>query len=250
MAQDFYRTKIEQKRLHKAFSKLNSLYATIPATTGCLENNCKEGGCKSWCCVLQSPQILYVEFLHTLQYILKNWTIEDISEVVDKSVYHYISNYPTKGCIFFDRKTNLCQCHTARPLNCYIYGITPYEEFHPRYLKMIERYKGVFSAAIKDQCNLVKTLNGKEVTILDIDKWWNKLVDIEHSIGISRDLINDNPGGTYRTPHDHMIYYFLSNDILEGLQHLRLSGLTDIEKKTAANEYLTKFHEKLNKLQG
>lgn len=131
--------------------------------------------------------------------------------------------------------------------NCRIYGITPYEEFHPRYLRMVEKYKGVVGAVIKDQCDLVKP--DKPVNEKDTDNWWNKLVDIEHFIGIQKNLINDGDGGSYRMPHDHIIYYFLSDDILEGLQHIRLSDLTDEQKRKAADEYLVQFHNKLKKLQ-
>lgn len=247
MIRDFYKIKVEKDKLHRAFSKLNSLYALIPNTSGCMENNCKEKGCGSWCCVIQSPQMLYVEFLHTLDSILKNWTIEQISEIIDRSVYHYVTDFPIKGCIFFNKDTNLCNCHKSRCYNCRIYGITPYEEFHPRYLRMAEKYKGVVGAIIKDQCDLVKP--DKPVNEKDTDNWWNKLVDIEHFIGIQRNLINDGDGGSYRMPHDHIIYYFLSDDILEGLQHIRLSDLTDEQKRKAADDYLAQFHNKLKKLQ-
>lgn len=246
---DFYQlSKAQKEKLHKAFSRLNSLYDLIPKTKGCLENNCKENGCQSWCCLTQSPQMLYVEFLYILYYALRNWTISQISELVDRSVYHYIDNSPTKGCVFFNCDTNLCDCHKKRSLNCRIYGITPYEEFHPRYLKILEMYKDVPEAIIKDQCNLITTEDGRQVTVEDTAKWWKKLVDIERSIGVNKDLINDNAGGSYRAPHDHIIYYFLPDDVLYNLQKLRLSTVSTAEKKIVANNYLTQFHNKINKL--
>jgi len=247
--QDFYHLfRANNPKFQKAYSKLGSLYSTIPSTTGCMENNCKKEGCNSWCCRIQCPQMLYVEFLYVMSTVMQKWPTEQIAKLIDKSVKAYVKGVATKGCIFFDEETNLCLVHRHRSLNCRIYGITPEEEFHPRYLKVKEMYKDVPLVIIKDQCNLCKTANDYVVTTDDTSKWWNKLVDIEKSIGVRKQLINDDAGGSYRTPHDHVLQYFLKEETLDNLQKIRLYA-NESEKEKAVETFLLSFHHKLKSLE-
>lgn len=206
----------------RACPKLHNLYNKIPDTKGCMDNISKIDGCKGWCCNFQSPQLLYGEFLNLWNYIMQNWEIEQICNVIEKSLKNYIMGITTKGCIFFNAETKMCEVHKKRPFNCRIYGITPEEEFAPRLEKMKTLYKNDPRAVIKDQCDLVETVNGETVTKEDIDIWWNELINIERGIGILQENINDDMGGSYRTPHDHVLLYTMPDFVMEELQKIRL----------------------------
>lgn len=222
---DFYkniRFKEDNSKIKNSFSKLSNLYKSIPETKGCLENISKDFGCGGWCCQFQCPQLLYSEFLYLYDYISKNFSNEDFLEVLRKSMINSVDSNITKGCVFFDTKTKLCKCHERRPYNCIIYGITPFEEFNPRYEKLKEKYKYTLGAIIKNQCNLVSTVNGKEITTKDTNKWWIQLKKIEKSIGINEKLITDEMGGTYRTPHDHLILYLMPDNVIMSLNGIRM----------------------------
>jgi hypothetical protein len=107
--------------------------------------------------------------------------------------------------------------------NCRIYGITPEEEFQPRYerLKVLYEKKG---EELRDQCDLVSTIDGKNVTKKHIDKWWDELVDIEASLGFKKEEINDSDGGTYRTFHDHLLIHLFPEDTLASLTFVKTNG--------------------------
>jgi hypothetical protein len=128
----------------------------------------------AWCCALQTPQVLYCEFLHTWQYIIRNFTHLQISSLVEKCLRKYLYDNSEKACVFFDKDNKICSQHESRPYNCRIYGITPDEEFVPRYEKLKVIYPD-----IKPQCNLVSTVNGEAVSKKDIDNWWIELRSIE-----------------------------------------------------------------------
>jgi len=220
----FYRKiKLTDQKVQKAFSKLSNLYNKIPETEGCLENINKENGCESSCCLLQTPQLLYIEFLYLWNAIRKNISNKIICELIEKSMKNSVIGETTKGCIFFNKTNKKCDVHKWRCYNCRLYGITPEEEFKPRYEKMKKIYKNVVGAVIKEQCSLITTINKKKVTVKDTDRWWSELVDIEHSIGIPENKINDDvKGGSYRTPHDHLLLYLMPENILGGLSGIRL----------------------------
>ena len=237
---EFYSIKTTNKKVVKSFSKLENLYKQIPETKGCLENL---EDCKGWCCNLQTPQLLYVEFLNIWKEVLNDKDL--VLESIERSLINYVQGFTTKGCVFFNQKTKLCNCHKKRPYNCYIYGITPKEEFQPRYERMKEMYKDKIDAVIKDQCPLVSTINEEKVSVEDTDKWWQELVKIEKSIGIPENLINDDIGGSYRTPHDHLLLYIMPDSILQQLQCIRMSDNIE-EKLLAVNGFMRGFKKNLN----
>lgn len=203
----------------EVYNDLRKLYSSIPDTKGCMENI---GKCKGWCCSFQNPQVLYVEFSHVWNHILQCWHIDEIADLLEKAIRLYVSDIPTKGCIFWNCETKMCRIHDLRPFNCYIYGITPQEEFTPRYERLKQEYKDDPCATVRDQCNLVSAKNGEEVTTEDTDRWWKDLVELESSIGVDRSDINDGMEGSYRTYHDHMLIRLMPEDIFEKLQSIRL----------------------------
>ena len=242
---EFYKT-IRLKKAKKYFSQLEKLYSKIPDTKGCLENINKEKGCGGWCCFHQSPQLLYVEFLYSWNEIFNNWDLEEIADVIELAMINYVLGFTTKGCIFFDKSTKMCRIHKFRPYNCRIYAITPKEEFQPRYERMKEIYKGVLGAVIRNQCDLVSTIDNKPISTKDTDRWWEKLIDIEQKLGISKNNINDDTGGSYRTFHDHLLLYLTSDDIMDKLQGIRLSDNIE-EKLMAVHTFMQYVKKKLKK---
>ena len=209
-------------KIKNSFKKLSNLYKSIPETKGCLENISKDLGCGGWCCQFQCPQLLYSEFLYLYDYLSQKLSNEDFLEILRKGMINSVDSNVTKGCIFFDINTKLCKCHDVRPYNCHIYGITPFEEFNPRYERLKEKYKYTLGAIIKQQCDLVSTVSGKKVTTKDTNRWWNRLKNIEKSIGIKEELITDEIGGSYRTPHDHLILYLMPDNVIMSLNGIRM----------------------------
>ena len=240
---EFYKI-IKVDKAQKCFAKLEKIYKKIPETKGCLKNINEENSCGGWCCHFQSSQLLYIEFLYAWQKIIGEWGMGEIATVIEAAMRNYVMGFATKGCIFFDKETKMCKIHKVRNLNCRIYGITPKEEFTPRYERMKEKYKNVIGAVIKDQCDLVSICNGKKITTSDTDKWWKAISKLEKKIGIPEKNINDDMGGSYRTYHDHLLLYLMTDDIMLKLQGVRLS--TDHgEKLMAIDQFMTAFKNKI-----
>jgi Fe-S-cluster containining protein len=246
---DFYFYKEDKKfdiLVNKNISRLNNLYKKIPNTNGCLESICKEeNGCGGWCCRYQSPQLLYIEFLNIWKWVIKNLKIEDVLFIIELSLKNYIKGVASKGCVFFDETTCKCIVHQKRPYACRLYGITPDEEFNPRYKKMKEEYKNDIKVVIRPQCDKVNTCNYEKISTEDTNEWSSDLIKIEKAIGIKKEDINDNLGGSYRTPHDHVLLYIMSDEILQKLQKIRLYA-NDTEKKIAIEQYLFWIKKKIN----
>lgn len=221
--------------LRKGLSSLQSLYSKIPETTGCIENI---DSCRGWCCKVQSPQVLYVEFLNTWDTIMRTWDLENVLEVVEDSVMCYISTETTKGCVFFDQEKHTCKQHKTRCFNCRIYGITPKEEFEPRYLAMKEILRKYPNAILHNQCDLVSTKDGTPIDVGQTDIWWKKLTNAENFIGIERDRINDGKSGSYRTYHDHILLYLLPNDILHMLTNLKTSEIRPEDRRECVKSFM------------
>lgn len=227
-----------------ARKKLERVYKRIPETTGCLENINKEGGCGAWCCSVQAPQVLYVEFLHCWDIVLRTWKMEDIVDLVRRSLQTYLSNKPTKGCIFFNTGTKLCNQHTTRPFSCRCYGIIPDEEFQSRYEQVKEMLKDKPDADVRMQCDLVNTADGSQVKTVHTDIWWDMLIKVEMSIGVPRQAIHDRFGGSYRTYHDHLILHLFTESVMPNLSVIRIQG-TNEEKESAIEKLIDHFKERV-----
>ena len=217
----------KRKSLDKAFENLNEVYKHMPETKGCMDHISKpvaEGGCGSWCCQVQQPQVLYTEFRNAWSHIVEKWDAKDILDLVEAAMRSYLSNVPTKGCIFWHREEHICKQHNTRPYSCRVYGITPDAEFKPRFERLKVLYQDHVGAIFRDQCNLVKTCNGKKVTTEDTHKWWSSLEKVEQSIGIDKKDITEAPGGSYRTYPEHILNHMLSKKVIDALQTLRVHG--------------------------
>lgn len=194
-------------------------------------------------CKTQTPQVLYTEFLNTWKGITKDWDDSSFEKLIEKCLRKYLFPNKDKSCVFIDMQTNKCLQHETRPFNCRIYGITPEEEFKPRY----ERLKVIYPDA-RDQCHLVSTVNDKPVTTRDTNNWWLELNAIEMSVGIKKETITDEPGGCYRTYHDHILIHILGDKGMEQLSLLREKGNPNEKEHTIIRvmKAVKLFREKSN----
>ena len=236
----------KSKKKIKSQDALRKVYSKIPGTKGCMENLEQ---CKAWCCRLQSPQLLYCEFTNTWAYVLKHWTVDAIVDLIGKALSTYLSNKPTKGCIFWDSTTKLCRCHKTRPLACRLYGIESDEEFKPKYERLKALYKDNQEAVVMDQCKLVSTINGCKLCKKDTDNWWNELKEVEQSVGIKKRDITDEVGGSYRTFHDHILLHLFPEQMMENFTTVRTLG-TPEEKKNVVDKYTAALKGVIEKLAG
>jgi hypothetical protein len=235
----------DPKNLDKAFLRLQKVYADMPETTGCMENLAE---CKSWCCSTQTPQVMYSEFLHSWQEILKYWTLDQILSLIEEAVRCYVSKSPVKGCIFADRKSHICKQHKTRCFNCRMYGIVPKEEFNPRYEKLKEMYKDNIEVAIRDQCNIVSVVGGGKVRTEMVDKWWSEIIDIEKLIGVDEKKISDGVDGSYRTYHDHLLLYLFPDQVLYAMTQIRLSKCSADEREEAIIVLISRLEKVMSSL--
>lgn len=235
---DFYqRIRVSSKKVRNSFSSLHNLYNIIPDTKGCMENIEEQECCGGWCCKVQTPQLLYCEFLLIWNHLSKTLGDDELCELLRKCMINATKDSPSKGCIFFDNTKKMCKIHEVRPYNCRIYGITPDKEFNERYERLKEQYKDVKNAKIEKQCSLVSTEDGYEITSEDTDRWWVKLNKIEKSIGIKKGDITDEAGGSYRAPHDHVLLYNMPDNILSGIAGIRLYD-SYVDKMTAIDDII------------
>ena len=217
---EFYANiRVKNEKSNKCFSHLIGIYSNIPQTKGCMENL---ENCGAWCCRIQTPQFLYSEFLNIWSYISVHFSDAQICDLIERCMLNAVNTCPSKQCVFFDGDAKLCSIHKVRGYNCRIYAITPVEEFNKRYEKIKEEYSHIPFAVVRPQCELVSTCNLVEVTSEDIDNWWKKLVEIEHYLGIKKKFINDDQGGSYRSPHDHILLYLMPTNILNAVAGIRL----------------------------
>lgn len=215
---EFYKNiRIKNKRVQESFRFLNNLYNKLPKTKGCLENIDKNECCGSYCCKFQTPQLLYCEFLYIWNYLIKKISDDELCELFRKCMLNSINGSVIKGCVFFNKRKRSCPIHKKRPINCHFYGITPEDEFNKRYRRLKKEYKN-----IRPQCKLVSTVDDKLISSEDIDIWWKEINKIEERIGINKNKINDEIGGSYRAPHDHILLYNMPDNVLNGLSGIRL----------------------------
>jgi len=200
----------------KNLKKLRKFYKKLPETIGCMECLSKgEDGCGAWCCKMQCPAFLYIEFLNTWNYIINSWKLDDIIELIEKCLRTHMSNAVIKGCVLWDSETHLCRCHNARPFNCYIYGITPNSEILPRIEMLRKKYNDPNGYVFKDQCDKVSVKDGSDV--ISTDDWWREINFLEQNLGIKEDEITNDDYGTYLTFHDHLLLHICPEQTLANL---------------------------------
>jgi len=225
--------------------KLNRIYSKIPETEGCQENLDK---CNSYCCKNQTPSIMFCEFINFWWYVLQNWKYKDIISFVQKSVDRYLNADIKNGCILRNEKTYLCDAHEVRFFNCYTYGITPDEEFQAR-KKHLEEYFRVCKikkeVKILDQCKLVKTKDDSKLTIQDMNKYFDDLIEVEKFVKSKIPIPQSN--NSYLMPHEHIMIYNFTSNMMSNLSIVRTKG-TPMEKMIATSYCVDQFKEYLNSI--
>lgn len=237
---EFYEQPVPPKVWKKARATISDIYKDIPETEGCTVNIAKSDGCGAWCCLHQTPSVFYSEFLYSWNKIENSWTSQQKADLIIRCIRAYFDDTPTKGCVFWDKNTKLCQQHETRPFNCRCYSQIPEEEFRPRYERLKVLYEKNPKAVVRDQCNLTTSPNPP--TKQQIDQWWAELTHVEVDIGIPPHIANDNPGGSYRTYHDHIMLKISSAVFLDHLMKLRQSG-----DKVEQEKFIVEFSEDLKR---
>ncbi len=226
---DFNRSDI-QDRLKGVIEDLEGAYGDLPDTIGCMESISSKDSCEAWCCREQNPSVWFVEFLNTLENYIFKMDVDDFSSLIKLCLKKYLLIDKSNGCVFWNADTRKCKTHTTRPVNCYFYGVTPDEEFQPRY----ERLK-VLNNNVKPQCDLIKLKNGnKFLTKKEIDFSFDSIRELEKKIGVPDHFLNDNPGGSYRSFHEHALIWILGEKEMCDLSIVR-SSYSMIQKKQLIN---------------
>ncbi len=180
-------------------------------------------------CEHQNPSVFYSEFLLSWGKISGSWTKKAKADLVVRALRNYFNPSVSKGCVFWDKTTKLCQQHETRPYNCRIYGQRPEEEFKPRYEKLKVLYP---EADVRNQCDLVKS--PKPPTKAEIDEWFNQVRYCEHDVGVHHSLHHDGDGGSYRSYHDHILLTVANEVLLRHISRLRKSGTVEEQEKFVA----------------
>lgn len=240
---------IDNKKVDRVIEELKKVYSTIPGTKGCMDHinlPRNDGGCGGWCCLRQNPQVLYSEFLNTWKFILQNWETENIVNLIKLSLEKYLSKDTVKGCIFFDKESHLCQQHRTRSFNCRLYGVVPEKDFQRKLERLRSEYNDDAGLLFRDQCKLVSTHNGKEVTQENYDKWWNKLKKVENLLDIEDKEIIDSPEGSYLSYHDHLLLQILPIDTMVELTQIRMFG-DDKDKQLAIDSLIEQIYKNITR---
>ena len=218
--------RMSESQIKEGVEKINEIYNEIPETTGCLkyiEMPKEDGGCEGKCCLHQNPSVLYIEFMNTWKYVMSNFSMDEITNLIESALRNYLSDAPTKGCVFFDRDKKICTQHEARPYNCRMYSQIPDEEFKPRYEALKVLQEKDFRTVVMPQCDLTETV-GNKPTKEQSDSWWERMKDIEKECGIPEEEITDDQYGTYRTYHDHIILHVFPRWALEEITKMKMHG--------------------------
>lgn len=215
-----YGAKIDDDNILGPITSLNILYEGMPETKGC--ESCREvnGENAFWCCKTQSPSMYYVEFLKVWKEV-QQWGKWQKARVIIAAITNYLSNNKDKGCVFYDDE---CTIYNDRPLACRMYGVIPKESWNKRWDALKERDGDNFCA--KQQCNLVSTVDGKEITPEQENKWFVHTAKAERRIGVPLQAIqlHDEAGGSYRTFHDHILMELFPASSLNMLTQVKLSN--------------------------
>lgn len=143
---------------------INVIYNEIPSTKGCLkyiDMPKEKGGCGGKCCLYQNPSVLYIEFMNTWRYVMTEFDLDKILSLIEKAVRNYLSDMPTKGCIFFDIDKKTCTQHETRPFNCLLPDTWVFTYHGPKKIKDIMAG------------DMVYDLNGKLKVVLQTASRWH-----------------------------------------------------------------------------
>lgn len=235
---------MNEETITKSFSLLEDIYKEIPPTRGC-ESASKT--CKAYCCKYQTPSMFYCEFLYLWNDFLRNGKKEDILKVITFSVKNFLRNSVTKTCVLFNEEKYNCLCHNSRPFCCRVYAIIHPHNWEKRVEAIKEQNKDIdpedkkhLSKVLK-QCDLVRCLNGKKhISEKEEKKWFEELKNAEISLGVPESIVElmDDPKGSFRTIHDHIVINTFPNEILELLSSQRIDRISEEEIEKLSDEMM------------
>jgi Fe-S-cluster containining protein len=199
---------------------LGILYDEMPETQGC--ERCQEvnGDDAIWCCRTLNPSMYYIEFLKIWEKV-EDWGKEKRLELILRSIKNHLTTGLAKGCVFWDDE---CLVYEDRPFACRMYAVIPQESWDARLESLKKRYGEDYEP--KPQCDLVSVKNGELITKDQERKWFLHTARCETRIGVPPQIVkaHDNPQGSYRTFHDHILLELFDEGFLTKLSELRLQN--------------------------
>lgn len=214
-----YNVDTSESTLQGPMVSLDILYDEMPKTTGCEKCYEVNGDDAIWCCRTHNPSMYYVEFLKVWQDVQK-WSKEERADLVIRSIKNHLLGDVDKGCVFWSGE---CLVYDKRPFACRMYAVIPEESWEARVANLKKRYGEDYEP--RPQCDLV-SVDGDPVTKEQEDKWFKHTSRCEVRIGVNPLIVkaHDEPQGSYRTFHDHILLELFEEDFLTKLSMVRLSG--------------------------
>lgn len=170
-------------------------------------------------CRTHNPSMYYVEFLNAWQQVQK-WSKEKRADLIIRSIKNHLLGEIDKGCVFWSGE---CLVYDHRPFACRMYAVIPQESWDSRVANLKKRYGEDYEP--RPQCDLV-SVEGDSITKDQEDKWFRHTANCEKRIGINPNVISahDEPQGSYRTFHDHVLLELFDEGFLTKLSMVRLSN--------------------------
>lgn len=243
------------ENIKKSFELLQAVYDDMPKTKGC-NQACSKNGCRAWCCEYNTPHSYTSEFSYLWENLSKTVTNEVKIDIIVRAVKNYLRNSLTKTCIFFDKTSCKCMCHTARPLACRMYGIVPPNSWRSRVKSVKENALKVRPRDKKDlhkvleQCDIVRTSEGhKHLNEKKEDALFARTKEAEKVFGVTEEAIkkHDDFGGSYRAMHDHLMLTVFPTEFLSQLSDYRMNDPSEEDIKKLGETVRAKMFEELNK---
>ena len=208
----------------EAFDALNELHDIMPDT------ECKQ---RNLCCKAGCPPMYFSEFVYITDYIKKNIDKDTLGDVAVNCMKHYFSEEILKPCPLFN---DGCLVYENRPINCRLYGQVPKEEYERRQNRTSDEFTmsaeemreslglgTVEDIPLYEQCPHVKPIEGTGdvITMESFDNIFNKLEEIE--VTFLSDIEIDINFTSYKTFHDHYLWFTIGEDMLIQWTNLKSS---------------------------
>lgn len=209
----------------RVFENLNKIHSIIPQTKCKRRNECCKAGC---------PHMYFVEFVYILDYIKDNVSRDVLLNVIFTCIDNFFSDDVIKICPLFTGDG--CYIYQARSVNCRLYGIIPDEIYKKRqnrpgdeFTMSAEEIKealgltDINEVPLYHQCPYVSPIKGtgEEITVEVYNQIFDDLANIE------KDFIQESgidiPFTSYKTFHDHYLWFVGGDEMLEKWTYLKLN---------------------------
>lgn len=190
-----------------------------------LKTTCDNNG---ECCLVACPQLNYCEFLNIIDYIWNNFTKEEKTNILTKSIEYFFKNQfekwgiqtLVKPCMLYDKKKKGCKIYDKRHLSCRMYGLWPSELYEER-VSRFEKAYSKFGLTRRDlplntQCDCVKSCDGSKLTKEIIEELYRDLDQLDSHVSSFSKLQIENKNN-YRAFHDWIMYVIFGEEWLSTL---------------------------------